>query len=1135
MAAVVDAFASKLVDILAGMAKEEVEMLLGVPGEITKLETTLGDLSSILGDAERRRIRDKSTERWVRELKDVMYDADDILDLCQIMEGEQDPSASKAAAKSTSRCWKMPSMFFCFRNPAVAHEIGKKIQALNQRLLDLEKRSSRFGFITQSINSSAPSINKAVSFRSDRNRKTGSGIIQSDVVGEKIEQDTKKIVDLLIRKVDDHDGSNDKNVVVAAAITGTGGIGKTTLAKMVFNDTTVKENFDRRIWLSINKEVNQISVLQNIITDLGSSYDVSMGDKTRLEKALEEAVCKKRFLLVMDDVWSESENVWSEVLRVPLSHGAPGSRVLVTTRNVGVARKMKAHVIHRVDKLEQEAAWILLKKQVVPCETDEDDIDRLVDIGRRIVEKCDGLPLAIKAVGGLLLKKESTRGVWEDICNHYTWSLEGINEDINRAIYLSYEELPSHLKQCFLCCSLFPKNEAIILEDVVHLWMAEGYLQDKTSSKQPEDLGSDYYKELVSRNLLNPEERWYAQARCNMHDVVRSFAHHITGGVLVSEGQNVNHTLSTMKLRHLSVSYQEVDWNSFQKQVAVRTLMAFGRNSAQLKDLLSNLSCLRSLYLNKVDDVELPDSICHQRHLRFLRVCNSSISRLPRDIGGLKFLQAINLYQCANISQLPGSILKLQKLRFLIIGGTKITSVPRGIGKLKDLVFMKGFPTCSDDSTDGWCSLEELGPLSKLKVLSITYLEKASSGFLAARAMLSSKHHLKQLFLNFSSRLGVNCEVEANISEEEHERMEEVLANLCPPTCIEILGISGYFARGLPRWMGKMSDFGSLRRVVLKKYACCPQLPNGLGQLPFLDFLWIKRAPSVQCIGHDFVVPCSGGEGDGKGEAPAGQLVGRRQPHRLSRDTRVAFPKLRTLGFVVMPGLREWDWEEQVSGMPVLDILTIGNCKLECLPPGLAHHARQLRKLNLRNVQRLVSVENFPSVVELKLNSNPKLERISNCPSLQKIDIATCPAVKLLEGVPSLRSMEWWDLHAEALPQYIQETPLSKLRVDCSPSLLKLISLKDASSEWGKISHVQQLRAYGKTSNHDSVDRHIFYTNEPYSFEEVMGESTDSEDEDLNDEYDSTERDEEDEDAAMDEEENDTAADEEDEFVETNE
>lgn len=362
MAELLDEFASKLVGILAGMMKEEVEMLLGVPGEITKLDTTLRDLSRILADAERKRIRNKVTEGWLKELKDVMYDADDVLDLCQLMEEEGYPPAPTSASKATSsRCWDIPKMFFCFRNPVVAHEIGTKIQAINRRLEDLARRSSRFELITQAINSSAGSIKRASDYLSD---ETGSVLIQSDIVGERIEEDTNKIVDLLIKKVDDLVGSNVNNdVVVAVAITGIGGVGKTTLAKKIFHDNRVEKNFKERIWLSVKQDFNEITVLQSLLASFGGKHEDCAGNMDLLQRSLKDTIQqKKKFLLVMDDVWSE--NVWYELLRAPLSHGAAGSQILVTTRNGGVARGMKAQYIHRVDMLQTEDAWILLKNQV---------------------------------------------------------------------------------------------------------------------------------------------------------------------------------------------------------------------------------------------------------------------------------------------------------------------------------------------------------------------------------------------------------------------------------------------------------------------------------------------------------------------------------------------------------------------------------------------------------------------------------------------------------------------------------------------------------------------------------------------------------------------------------------------------
>uniref|UniRef100_R7W465 Putative disease resistance protein RGA1 n=1 Tax=Aegilops tauschii TaxID=37682 RepID=R7W465_AEGTA len=635
----------------------------------------------------------------------------------------------------------------------------------------------------------------------------------------------------------------------------------------------------------------------------------------------------------------------------------------------------------------------ILSIHVVLNVNDESLVEGLKDIGMEIIERCDGLPLAVKVVGGLLLSKGKTRGDWLDVCSNVAWSMTTISDDVNQAVYVSYEELPHVLKQCLLYCSLFPKDVLIKSADIVNMWIAEGFIHI-TSMKQPEDLGAEYYKQLVSRNLLDPDYRFYDQKACTMHDVIRSFSQSVVKheGLFVEEGLNPSFTSGT------------------------------------------------------------------------------SISEIPQGIGDLMFMQFIELADCVKISHVPDSILKLRKLRYINFAGTNIASIPRGFGKLEDLVMISGFPTHSDDNTDQvWSSLEELGPLSRLTMLAIESLEKASSGSVAARAKLSSKAHLRILNLGFTIRLAQNREVEEQ-NNGEQERIEEVLGNLCPPTCIEQLAIIGYFGHKLPQWMRMVSVFTFLKRLELSSYACY-ELPSGLGQLPSLDYFWVDQAPFIQYIGHGLHMPSIGGRGIGLDKMLSGGGVV------------VAFPKLRKLGFQGMFGLTEWEWEQQVPAMTTLEVLTIVNCQLKYLPPGLAHHANALRELDLRNLSHLLSIHNFPSLVELRIVDNRTLERINNNPNLQHIYIVSCPGLKVLEDLPSLKSIEWVDVTAQVLPDYFRHSKLDKLIVQCYISLLKLISLQDANSsgsEWGKIQHVQQLRATGYISAEET--RYISYTKEPYSY-----------------------------------------------------
>nr|QDW65440.1 CNL4DS-1-TV2a [Aegilops tauschii subsp. strangulata]QDW65447.1 CNL4DS-1-TV2a [Aegilops tauschii subsp. strangulata] len=402
MAGVLDALASYVTNMLTEMAKEEVAMLIGVSDGIKDLSIKLGDLKNFLADADRRNITDDSVRGWVGELKRAMYLATDIVDLCQLKAMEQGQTKDRAC-----RC--LNPLLFCMRNPLHAHDIGTRIKLLNQNLDDICKRGSSFNFIKLEAYQDQKTTRSPAT-----DRKTNSLIERSGVVGEKIEEDTRALVEVLTREaVGDKSGR-----LIVVAIVGIGGIGKTTLGKKVFNDEAIEGKFTKKIWLSITQDFTDVELLSTTITAIGADLPGGGGapDKALLVDALKNAIKDKKFFLVLDDLWDV--DAWNKHLMTPFSYGGPGSRVLITTRHDTVARSMKAfHPYHHVDKLAPQDAWSLLKKQVVTGEENEPEVDMLEDIGLQIIAKCDGLPLAVKVMGGLLCKKEKTRRDWQDVLN----------------------------------------------------------------------------------------------------------------------------------------------------------------------------------------------------------------------------------------------------------------------------------------------------------------------------------------------------------------------------------------------------------------------------------------------------------------------------------------------------------------------------------------------------------------------------------------------------------------------------------------------------------------------------------------------------------------------------------------------
>ncbi|KAG1347825.1 putative disease resistance protein RGA3 [Cocos nucifera] len=1045
MAMILSAFVCKFAYLLVDLAKEEVDVLLGVPGEIKKLQNKLSMISEVLADAERRRINDRAIDHWLKQLKDVMYDADDILDRCRI---EAD-KCSEGSSSTSSACFPFP-LLSCFQKPLIAHEIGTKIRELNLNLEEISRGRSEFN-----LQISSPDKQEVTSQKS---RKT-SPVEEIDIVGSEIEEHTRSVVDLLIK--DDR-----RRNILVFAIVGAGGIGKTTLAKRIYNHRRIGEGFSVKKWVCVSQNFDDINLLKDI-------YDGTTGDlagdqsKSSLEPKVESSLGGKKLFLVLDDVWTAE--VWCDLLCNTLKSCAAGSRILVTARNEQIARQMLAVDIRRVNKLSLEESWSLLCKKV-DLGGEEGEIQDLKDVGMEIVKKCDGLPLAIKAVAGVLCTKERTGRAWSVVLQSTAWSTSGLPEEIKGALYLSYEDLPSYLKQCFIYCSLFPEDYTLRMDYITQLWIAEGFVKAEGSSTM-EETAQEYYRDLIMRNLLQTDDDH--QSECNMHDLLHCLARYLARDEswVVSKVHQVGSSNGPMKLRRVFVSnVHEVGTNGPMTEIAdvlvkkdtLRTLMGNMRlmSEIQMDLFFHKLSRLRVLDMSQSQIQRLPDSLGNLIHLRYLNISYAKISVIPETIGNLRNLQFLEMHGCEHLSRLPNSIANLRNLRSLGLADTMVAGMPVGLGRLQNLHTLYGFKQQGNRS-EGLGTMEELRSLSCLTVLSIEKLECISSSSDARGAELRNKPKLRSLRLH--------CTPDLQSSEEQMRRIEEVFEELRPPPSLEELRINNYFGRDFPKWMAETSSsasvlFPNLRELHLFHCKYCERLPP-CGLLPNLERLDIcDFAASVIDVGSEFSVGTSSGGG------------------RAGVDTsKYAFPKLKQLWFVCMPNWQEWHWDKGTQAMPCLKHLYLWNCpKLMSLPEGLLLHATSLTTLHITSASSLTTIENLISLKELYIEYSPNVEKVSDLPALTALEVWHCTKLQVMGNLPSLKWMKLGDHEMKSLPSNLLKgvytAHLEELEIWCSMELIRNICESD-SREWQIIQGIQKVHAYSRGG---SV--HAFYNKSPFSF-----------------------------------------------------
>ncbi|KAL6221799.1 hypothetical protein ACLB2K_005194 [Fragaria x ananassa] len=423
-----DGHESKFIQKIVAVIQKKLPLVSLVPliHVQKELKDKLLSVNPVLDDAEGKQLQfQTSVKPWLHKLKEVVYEAEDLLQeintevLRQMLEPESGSSTSHGQELISSP--SSNAFDSAFIHPKVEEILFRLdyIMEGGRHVLGMEA-SAGYG-VSQTMSST-------------------SSLVEECLYGRDEEKET------LVRLLVSDDESGDKIGVIP--IVGMGGIGKTTLAQFLYNDVTVRQHFDLQAWVCVSKEFDVLRITQHIYESL-TSKACQITNLALLQSKLQATVMGKRFFFVLDDIWNRNYNQL-ESLKRPLESGAHGSKIIVTTRNEDVA-SMMGTLSPQPDflkPLSEEDGWLLFEKHAFTsrgvCGQSQ-----LEEIGRQIVRKCNGLPLALKSLGGLIRSK-----LQSDEWDCEMWELPQEESDILPSLLLSYVHLPPHLKRC----SMFPKN-----------------------------------------------------------------------------------------------------------------------------------------------------------------------------------------------------------------------------------------------------------------------------------------------------------------------------------------------------------------------------------------------------------------------------------------------------------------------------------------------------------------------------------------------------------------------------------------------------------------------------------------------------------------------------------------------------
>ncbi|XP_074333587.1 disease resistance protein RPP13-like [Apium graveolens] len=649
----VDAIVSLAIEKLGAFIAQEVNILLEVKDNLRWLKDELRYLQSSVRSAESR-LEEEQIRNWVEDVRDVANDAIKILS--DFSAHQQEYAAPKQGILDRVR-----ACVCLIKEEATLYDIGKEIDSIKKRIEVIKNRRNEYR-----IDNILATPNKQ---QKERTLLRITAINnQVEVVG--FEDDFKTLMGEL--------NSEDLSLKVIS-IHGMGGLGKTSLATKLYNSSELR-NFDTRAKVCVSNEYDIKDVVKRIAKSfMGAEYEqkLSTMDEYDLLQHLSELLQSRgRYLVLIDDIWDIK--VWDQI-KIAFPNQKNGSRIIITTRNKKVAEMADGKCfVHQLRFLTEDESWELF------CKRAQATTPNLKKLGKEMVSKCRGLPLAIVVLSGLLSHNMSY-DYWSKVKEHIWRHLKDndLSPQIGEILSLSFNDLSPQMKDCFLYLARYPEDHVIDPDELKRLWIAEEFISEAEEGEGVimEDLAEDCLKELINRNLLQVNDlRWNSQVEsCRVHDLVRDLAikkakeHKLL--VVLDSGKHLTDPIHLLEGQACHVIYND--------GIGVYLQFVERRFDA---------SRLRSLALVNYSKLELKEMklLCTRfKNIKVLDMISVGLERIPEEIGDLVHLKYLGLMGHEDGSddpiEIPASIGKLKKLQTLHGRRSTYYTVPREICELHEL------------------------------------------------------------------------------------------------------------------------------------------------------------------------------------------------------------------------------------------------------------------------------------------------------------------------------------------------------------------------------------------------------------------------------------------------------------------